>query len=60
MYDALGRRVMQTAPSTMAPGANQGIEVNGTGFAAGLYVYRLTARGESQSWSQTGQITVLR
>ena len=60
VYDALGRRVMQTAPSAMAAGADQAVALDGNGLAAGLYVYRLSARGESQTWTKTGQITVLR
>ena len=60
VYDALGRRVAQSVQSAMAPGTNLAVAVDGTGLAAGLYVYRLVARGETQSWSRTGQIVVAR
>ena len=61
VFDVMGRQVMNLDAGTMAPGANQTIEIDGSGLASGVYVYRLTAVGaDNQPATLAGQITLAR
>ena len=61
VFDVMGRQVMSLDQGTMAPGADQSIEIDGAGLASGVYVFRLTAVGADNSVeTRAGQITLAR
>ena len=61
VFDVMGRQVMTLNKGTMAPGTNQTIEIDGSGLASGVYVYRLTAVGaDNKPATLAGQITLAR
>ena len=61
VFDVMGRQVMSLDQGTMAPGADQSIEIDGNGLASGVYVFRLTAVGADNSVeTRAGQITLAR
>ena len=56
----MGRRVVTLNKGAMTAGADQRVEIDGTGLASGVYVYRLNVVGASETWSRGGQITLAR
>lgn len=60
VFDVMGRRVLNVDGKAMNAGAEQRIELDGSGLASGVYVFRMRAEGASQTWTQAGQITLAR
>ncbi len=60
VYDVMGRRVMTVDKGAMNAGADQRVEINGSGLASGVYVYRVNVAGASETWVRSGQITLTR
>lgn len=60
VYDVMGRRVVSINQGAMTAGADQRVELDGSGLASGVYVFRLNAVGASETWSRSGQITLAR
>lgn len=60
VYDVMGRRVVSIDKGAMTAGADQRVEIDGTGLASGVYVYRVNVVGASETWTRTGQITLAR
>ena len=58
VYNTLGQQV-QTIEQSMAGGAGQTIQVNGSQLASGQYFYRVEADLEDGTAQETGQITVV-
>jgi hypothetical protein len=59
VYNTLGQQV-QTIEQSMAGGAGQTIQVNGSQLASGQYFYRVEADLKDGTAQETGQITVVR
>jgi len=60
VYDVMGRRVVSIHKGAMTAGADQRVELDGSGLASGVYVFRLNAVGASETWTRSGQITLAR
>lgn len=60
VYDVMGRRVVSIDKGAMTAGADQRVELDGSGLASGVYVFRLNAVGASETWTRSGQITLAR
>ena len=60
VYDVLGRRVLQTAPEAMAAGAAQELTLDASALPSGAYFYRLTAETGSETFIESGRMTVVR
>ncbi|WP_412068976.1 hypothetical protein [Rubrivirga sp. IMCC43871] len=60
VYDTMGRRVANIDKGAMSAGADQRVEIEGAGLASGVYVFRLTVKGASETIVRTGQITLAR
>ena len=60
LIDVLGRTVRTVPAGEMAPGPRRSIELDGTGLASGIYVYRVTAVMQLRAEVQTGRMTLLR
>lgn len=60
VFDVMGRRVLNVDNKALNAGAEQRIELDGSGLASGVYVFRMRAEGASQTWTQAGQITLAR
>ncbi|WP_412061106.1 T9SS type A sorting domain-containing protein [Rubrivirga sp. IMCC45206] len=60
VYDTMGRRVASIDKGAMSAGADQRVEIDGTGLASGVYVFRLTVEGATETIVRTGQITLTR
>ena len=60
VYDTMGRRVASIDKGAMSAGADQRVEIDGAGLASGVYVFRLTVEGATETIVRTGQITLTR
>jgi len=60
VYDVLGRRVLQTAPEAMAAGAAQELTLDASALPSGVYFYRLSAETGSETFVESGRMTVVR
>ncbi|MEM9666392.1 MAG: T9SS type A sorting domain-containing protein, partial [Bacteroidota bacterium] len=60
VFDMLGRRVMTVPVQNLAAGASRTIQINGVALASGTYLYRLVARAETQSFVETGRMTLIK
>jgi hypothetical protein len=60
VYDAAGRRVHQAQPQQLAAGDRQTLTLDGTGLAAGVYTYRVTAQAAERTFTASGTFTVVR
>ncbi len=60
VYDVMGRRVVSIDKGAMTAGADQRVEIDGSGLASGVYVYRVNVVGASETWTRSGQITLTR
>ncbi|HIG74370.1 MAG TPA: T9SS type A sorting domain-containing protein [Bacteroidetes bacterium] len=60
VFDALGRRVLDSEERTLAAGASQEVRVDGASLAPGVYLARLTADVGGESRVRTVRLTVAR
>ncbi len=60
VFDVLGRRVLQTAPASMAAGTAQEVRLDAASLPSGAYLYRLTAETAADTFVQSGRLTVIR
>ena len=60
VYDVLGRQVLALPAHVLEAGAARSIAVDGSSLASGVYLYRLTARMESDRHVATGWMTLVR
>ncbi|MEM9997540.1 MAG: DUF4397 domain-containing protein [Bacteroidota bacterium] len=60
VFDVLGRTVAEVAPTLLAAGANQTLDLDATRLASGAYVYRIEARMGAEARIETGRMTVVR
>ena len=60
VIDVLGRTVRQLPWKEMEAGGRRTLELDGTGLASGIYLYRVTAVMESRSAVSTGRMTLVR
>ncbi len=60
LYDPLGRRVAGADVGSVSAGSGQRVDVDLSGVAPGMYVYRLTATAPGVAEEVTGQMTVAR
>ena len=60
VFDALGRRVLATAPTAAAAGAGLSVGLDTSGLPAGLYVVRLTAASGATTEVASTRLTVVR
>ena len=60
VYDVLGRRVLQTAPESVAAGAARELTLDASALPSGAYFYRLTAEAASDTLVESGRLTVVR
>ncbi len=60
VVDMMGREVMRVPATAVSAGANQRIELDGQGLAAGMYFFRLTATMAQGTKVATGQVTLVK
>lgn len=60
VVDMLGRQVMTVPEQAMTAGANQRIALDASDLASGIYLYRVVARGVSQTHIQTATMTLIK
>ena len=60
VFDVLGRQIATLRAGMMAAGARQIVEVDGSGWSSGTYLYRLTASGQRGVHVKTGVMTLLK
>jgi hypothetical protein len=60
VYDVLGRRVLVVPSSSVPAGAGRTLSLDGSGLAAGTYMWRLTAETAGETFTETGRITLTR
>jgi len=56
LYNVLGQRIQTVFDGTVRSGAAQPINIDGTGLASGVYLYRITGR----TFTTTGRLTRVR
>lgn len=59
VFDMLGRKVRTIPERAYASGAGQSIRLEAATLAAGVYLYRLVARGTARTYTATGQFVLL-
>jgi len=60
LLDLLGREVMAIPSQTMQAGANQTVQINASSLSSGIYLYRVIARGASETHMQVKTMTLLK
>ncbi len=60
VIDVLGRRVMTTATRQIAAGANRSLLLDAATLASGTYLYRVVAATATETWVQTGRMTLVK
>ncbi|MEL6771284.1 MAG: DUF4397 domain-containing protein [Bacteroidota bacterium] len=60
VYDVLGRTVAEIAPTRLAAGSGQTVDLDASRLAAGAYVYRVEAQMGAETRVETGRMTVVR
>ncbi|MEM6337637.1 MAG: T9SS type A sorting domain-containing protein, partial [Bacteroidota bacterium] len=60
VYNATGQQVMTMSPGFLAAGANQSVTLNALDLPSGLYLYRVTATTQVDTFSQTGRMLLLK
>ena len=59
VFNSLGQKV-KTVQRQMGPGQGQSIELDGSGFGSGVYLYRVKAETGSDTFRKTGRMTVVK
>ncbi len=59
VYDVLGREVLTLPVEVMTTGTHR-VALDASGWASGVYVYRLTAAAAEQTYTASGRMTVVR
>lgn len=60
VYDVLGRRVLATPAQRLEAGARRALTVEAGRLASGLYLYRVIAHADTETFTGTGRMTVLK
>ena len=60
IVDMLGRRVMTLPSQTMQAGAKRTVQINASSLASGMYVYRIIAKGVSDTHIATGRMMLVK
>jgi hypothetical protein len=58
--DMLGREVMNIPNQSMQAGSNLAVQLQAGSLSSGLYLYRVTARSASTTYSKVGTMTLLK
>ncbi|MFT4605153.1 MAG: hypothetical protein ACI9W4_001892, partial [Rhodothermales bacterium] len=58
--DMLGREVMNVPTQSMQAGSGLAVQVQAGSLSSGLYLYRVTARSASTTYSKVGTMTLLK
>lgn len=60
VLDLLGREVMAIPSQTMQAGSGQSVQIDASNLSSGIYLYRVIARGASQTHMQVKTMTLLK
>jgi len=60
LLDLLGREVMAIPSQTMQAGAGQTVQIDASSLSSGIYLYRVIARGASETHMQVKTMTLLK
>ena len=60
VLDLLGRTMISVPVQTMSAGSNLSIPVDAVELTSGIYMYRVIARGVSQTWVKSGTMTLIK
>ena len=60
VIDVLGRTVMVVPEQEFEAGTQRAVEVGGASLASGIYLYRVTAKMETQTVVRSGRMTLVR
>ena len=60
VLDLLGRTMISVPMQNMSAGANHSIPVDAGELTSGIYMYRVIARGSSQTWVRSGTMTLIK
>ena len=60
VLDLLGRTMISVPVQTMSAGSNLSIPVDAGELTSGIYMYRVIARGVSQTWVKSGTMTLIK
>lgn len=60
LYDVVGRRIRTIVRDAVSAGAGRTIQVDATGLASGMYLYRIIVQGTTQRWQDTGRMVLVR
>jgi protocatechuate 3,4-dioxygenase beta subunit len=60
VFDLLGRRVLDVSAGPTAAGDARPIQVDASGLASGMYLYRVRATGVASAWSAVGRMMLVK
>ena len=60
VFDLVGRQVLTVPAQQVTAGARQQIHVNASSLASGLYLYRITARAATQTFTAVGRMALIK
>lgn len=58
--DMLGRQVLSVPSAALEAGSNRSIQVDASGLASGLYLYRVVARSAQTTFAKVGTMTLIK
>jgi hypothetical protein len=56
----LGRQVLALPARQVAAGAGQQVHVDASSLASGIYLYQVTARAATESFTETGRMALVK
>lgn len=60
VLDLLGRTMISLPAQSLSAGSNRSISVDASDLSSGIYMYRVLARGVSQTWVSSGTMTLIK
>lgn len=60
VLDLLGRTMISVPLQSMSAGANRSISIDAADLTSGIYMYRVLARGVSNTWVKSGTMTLIK
>lgn len=60
VYSIIGQKVMTIPSQRMSAGANQSIMIDATGLSSGMYIYRVTAKTATNTFMNSGRMTLIK
>jgi len=60
VLDLLGRTMISVPSQSLSAGTNRSISIDANELSSGIYMYRVLARGVSQTWVSSGTMTLIK